>query len=223
MKKILKVLSVIVAAVLILNITVFAKNDVAKLSAAQAHDCPSVKFADITAEDWYHESVDYVVGKGLMNGIYTDSFAPTATLTRAMLVTVLYRAEGASAVNYGKMPFTDVASDAYFADAVLWAYEADIVNGINEKTFAPNNNITREQAAAIIYRYAVYKGLAIAVLSEHLGFDDANLITPYAVTALNWAVSKNIIGGYEDNTIRPTNSITRAEMATILKRYFSKK
>lgn len=192
-----------------------------EVSVKPVHVCPSAAFNDVTEENWYHDSVDYVVGNGLMNGVSADTFAPDATLTRAMLVTVLYRAEENVTLR-GKIPFTDVNSDAYYADAVLWAYEANIVNGIDDKTFAPDANITREQAATIIYRYAVHNGLAVAVLSENLGFNDADSITPYAVTALNWAVSKNIIGGYDDNTVRPGNSITRAEMATMLQRYLNK-
>ncbi len=188
---------------------------------APAVDPEDSAFTDVTEADWFSGSVDYVVESGLMNGIGSGNFAPNATLTRAMLVTVLYRAEGSPMMS-GKMPFADVDADAYYADAVLWAYQNDIVKGVSADAFAPDANITREQAAAIIYRHAIYKGLAITVLSENLGFADADAVSEYAISALNWAVEQNLITGYDDNTVRPANSITRAEMATILQRYLNK-
>ena len=108
----------------------------------------------------------------------------------------------------------------YYANAVIWAKQNDIVNGVSETEFAPNDNITREQIAAILYRYAIYKGMDAVNLSENLGFEDADEISEYAISALNWAVGAGLIKGYEDNTVRPLNNATRAETAAILHRFF---
>ncbi len=156
-----------------------------------------------------------------MNGVSSDKFAPNDSLTRAMLVTVLYRAEGEPAVNRS-IPFADVDLGAYYANAVIWAKQNGIVMGIDENNFAPDRIITREQVAAILYRYSIYKGMDAVDLSENLGFVDADEISEYAISAMNWAVGQNLIKGYEDNTVRPANNITRAEMATVLQRYLSK-
>ena len=181
----------------------------------------ALTFDDVTENDWFRESVNYVVDKGLMNGVGDGKFAPGANLTRAMLVTILYRAETTPTVESAS-PFADVELGAYYADAVIWAKQNGIVNGVDENNFAPDANITREQVEAIIYRYSIYKGMEEAELSENLGFADAEQISGYAVSALNWTVSQNLIKGYEDNTVRPANNITRAEMSTILQRYLEK-
>ena len=179
------------------------------------------KFDDVKEDAWFNDSIDYVVENGLMNGVSSSTFAPNASLTRAMLVTVLYRAEGEPAVNRS-IPFADVDLSAYYGNAVIWAKQNGIVKGIDENNFAPDVNITREQVAAILYRHAIYKGMDAVNLSENLGFVDADEISEYAISAMNWAVGENLIKGYEDNTVRPLNNITRAEMATVLKRFLSK-
>ena len=153
-----------------------------------------------------------------MKGIAADKFAPNDNLTRAMLVTILYRAEGEPATNRS-IPFADVDMGSWYASAVIWAQQNGIVNGVTETEFAPNYNITREQIAAILYRYAIYKGMNAVNLSENLGFADADEISEYAISAMNWAVGSGLIKGYEDNTVRPLNNATRAEVAAILHRF----
>ena len=153
-----------------------------------------------------------------MNGIAEDAFAPNSPLTRAMLVTVLYRNAGEPATNRS-IPFADVDMGAYYASAVSWAKQNGIVNGITENEFAPNAEITREQIAAIMFRYAQYKGMEAITMEENLHFDDANEISEYAITAMNWAVGKGLMKGKTETTINSKDNATRAEIATILQRF----
>ena len=175
-------------------------------------------FNDVKADDWFYANVQYVVENKLMNGVAVDKFAPNDTLTRAMLVTVLYRNEGEPAVNKS-MPFADVDMGAYYASAVIWAKQNGIVNGVTKTEFAPDEKITREQIAAIMFRYAQYKGMEAVTLEENLHFDDANEISEYAVSAMNWAVGKGLMKGKSATTINPKDNATRAEIAAILQRY----
>ena len=177
-------------------------------------------FSDVKADDWFYSNVQYVAENKLMNGVAEDKFAPNDTLTRAMLVTVLYRNEGEPAVNKST-PFADVDMGAYYASAVIWAKQSGIVNGVTETEFAPDENITREQIAAIMFRYAQYKGMDAITLEENLHFDDANEISEYAVSAMNWAVGTGLINGTERDTLAPTGNATRAQVATIIYRFSS--
>lgn len=176
-------------------------------------------FTDVDENDWCYDAVKYAVEKGLFNGTTDTTFSPDATMTRGMLVTVLYRLEGSPAVA-ASASFSDVAADSYCAKAVAWASANSIVNGFTEDTFAPNSNITREQMAAILYRYAQYKGMNAVTLEENLtAFPDADDISAYAVSAMNWAVGKQLITGKADGTLAPKGNATRAQVATILMRY----
>lgn len=175
-------------------------------------------FEDVKENDWFYANVQYVVENKLMNGVAVDKFAPNDTLTRAMLVTVLYRNAGEPAVNKS-ITFADVDMDAYYASAVIWAKQNGIVNGETETEFAPDANITREQIAAIMFRYAQYKGMDAVTLEENLHFDDANEISEYAVSAMNWAVGTGLMKGKSTTTINPKDNATRAEIATILQRF----
>ena len=139
-----------------------------------------------------------------------------------MVVTVLYRAEGEPKTAKASK-FRDVASDAYYAKAVAWAEENGIVSGVSETAFAPDAKITREQIAAILYRYATYLGLNAVTLEENLAFKDADNISEYAVFAMSYIVGQGIIGGYEDGTVRPKNNATRAEAAAMLQRFLENK
>lgn len=188
------------------------------VSLMTGHICHTDNFSDTDVNAWYHENVDYVLENGLMNGTATDKFAPNDNLTRAMLVTILYRAEGEPATNKS-IPFNDVDMGSYYANAVIWGQQNGIINGYTETEFAPNDNITREQIAAILYRYAIYKSMDAVNLAENLGFADADSISEYAISALNWAVGAGLIKGYENNTVRPQNFATRAEAAAILQRF----
>lgn len=175
-------------------------------------------FRDVSRRDWFYENVKFVNENGLFGGTTANTFSPNDALTRAMLVTVLYRAEGEpKTANVSK--FRDVASTAYYAKAVAWAEENGIVSGVSETAFAPDAKITREQIAAILYRYAVYNGLEAVTLEEHLAFKDAGSISEYAVAAMNWIVGRKVINGYEDGTVRPQNNATRAEAAAMLQRF----
>ena len=177
-----------------------------------------VVFSDVTEDDWFYENVKFVVENKLMNGVSETEFAPNATLTRAMLVTVLYRNAGEPAVNKS-IPFEDVDMGAWYANAVLWAKQNNIVNGITENEFAPDSNITREQIAAIMFRYAQYNGMEAVTLEENLHFTDADEISEYAVSAMNWAVGTGLINGKSATTLNPKDNATRAEIAAILQRF----
>lgn len=189
--------------------------------SADNHNCPAKVFSDVNENLWYHSGLDYVLEKGLMNGVTDTTFAPNNNLTRAMIVTVLYRLEGEPATNRS-IPFADVDMGAYYASAVSWAKQNNIVNGVTEIDFAPNNNITREQIASIIFRYAQYKGMDAVTLEDNLHFADSNEISEYAVTAMNWAVGTGIMAGKTETTINPKDKATRAEFATVLQRYINR-
>ena len=178
-------------------------------------------FTDVKAEDWFSADVKFVSENGLMNGVSETEFAPDALLTRAMLVTILYRNEGEPATNRS-IPFADIDMSAYYASAVIWAQQNGIVNGVTETEFAPDANITREQIAAIMFRYAVYKGMEAVTLEENLiAFADADEINEYAISALNWAVGSGLINGKTESTLCPQDNATRAEIAAILHRYIA--
>ena len=145
-------------------------------------------FTDVSENDWFFESVKYANENGLMGGTTNTSFAPNEPLTRGMLVTILYRADGEPAVNKS-IPFSDVDADAYYANATIWAQQNGIVNGVTENAFAPDDNITREQIAAIMFRYAKYKGYDVSVgeSTNILSYTDAESISEYAIFAMQWA------------------------------------
>ena len=175
-------------------------------------------FSDVKSDDWFYANVQYVFENKLMNGVAEDKFAPNDTLTRAMLVTVLYRNAGEPATNRS-IPFADVDMGAYYANAVSWAKQNGIVSGVTENEFAPDSNITREQIATILFRYAQYKGMEAITLEENLHFVDSDEISEYAVSAMNWAVGKGLIKGKSETTLNPKDNATRAEIAAILQRF----
>ncbi|MDY5626360.1 MAG: S-layer homology domain-containing protein, partial [Clostridia bacterium] len=162
----------------------------------------------------------YANENGLMGGTTNTSFAPNEPLTRGMLVTILYRADGEPAVNKS-IPFSDVAADAYYANATIWAQQNGIVNGVTENAFAPDDNITREQIAAIMFRYAKYKGYDVSVgeSTNILSYTDAESISEYAITAMQYAVGSGLMKGKTESTINPKDVATRAEIAAILQRF----
>ena len=162
---------------------------------------------------WYHEAVDYTVANGLMKGIGADTFEPDGTMTRAMMVTVLYRMAGSPEVK-GSSTFTDVPSGQWYSDAITWAQDTGIVLGVLNDKFAPNDFVTREQIATILWRY---EGKP-AVESKFDGFKDAGKISSYAKEAMAWAVSEGIFNG-DNGNLKPTDNATRAEFACIVMRY----
>ncbi len=178
--------------------------------------CPAEDFTDVDTAQWYHEGVCYVLRNGLMEGKGEGIFAPNANLTRAELVTVLYRMAGTPSVEGMTHPFTDVAEDTWYTDVVIWAYNDEVVNGISETAFAPGANITREQIATILYRYAEAEAVEEDALAD---FADADKVSDWAVEAMNWAVSVGLINGMDETTLAPQGNATRAQIATILMRY----
>ncbi len=181
-----------------------------------ATSCPAEDFTDVDTKQWYHEGVCYVLRNGLMNGKGEGIFAPNANLTRAELVTVLYRMAGTPSVEGMTHPFADVAAGTWYTDAVIWAYNAEVVKGISDTAFAPGANITREQIATILYRFSEAEAVEEAALAD---FADADKVSDWAVEAMNWAVSVGLINGVAEDTLAPQGNATRAQIATILMRY----
>lgn len=178
-------------------------------------------FADVSGSDWFYNDVRYVYEKGIMDGTGADCFSPNAPLTRAMIVTILYRMAGSPSVS-GSSDFTDVAAGKWFAKAVAWAAANGIVNGYGDSLFGPNDPVTREQLAAILYRYAVYGGMTAVTLEENLGsFADTAQLSAYAIQAMNWAVGQGLINGSGSNLV-PKAQATRAQVAAIIHRYLER-
>lgn len=179
---------------------------------------PTVSFTDVQPTDWYAEAVTYAVENGLFQGTSATTFEPNANMNRAILVTVLYRMSGEQAK--ADTAFGDVAQNAWYAEAVAWAKTNGIVSGVSATQFAPNQNVTREQMAAILYRYAQYKGQEAGAADANLtAFGDVNTVSSYALPAMNWAVKNGLISGTSTTTLSPNGSATRAQVATILMRY----
>ena len=175
--------------------------------------CPAAGFRDVDEDAWYHEAVDYALDNGLMSGVSDREFAPGSTLTRAMVAQMLYSLEGKPAA--GRADFADVAEGAWYADAISWAAGEGIVSGYGD-TFGPNDPITREQLAAILYRYAQNEGYKTSQSGKGTeGYLDASSISSYAVKAMDWAVNAGLLSGKGNNTLAPTAGATRAEVAQI--------
>ena len=179
-----------------------------------AHDCPSEHFTDVNPDGWYHEAIDYVLGKGMMNGTGENTFEPDIRLSRGMIAQVLYNLEGRPAG--ADSAFTDVAADAWYADAVNWAAATGIVGGYGDGTFGADDPVTREQMAQIIYRYAGFKNVERNERGDLSAFTDGGATSDWAVTAMEWAVGAQVLTGREDGSIDPTGTATRAEVAQIL-------
>lgn len=175
-------------------------------------------FSDVRIADWFYNDVKYVYEKGMMSGTAADVFAPNATTTRAMIVTILYRLEGSPAVT-GTSAFVDVPAGQWYTDAVNWAAANQIVKGTSAATFAPNDSITREQMAAILYRYAQYKGYDVTKKADLSGYSDNSQVSAYAKDALAWANAAKLINGVTNTTLAPQGNATRAQVSAILHRF----
>ena len=175
-------------------------------------------FLDVNEGDWFYDAVAYAYENGLMDGVGGNRFAPNSATTRAQLVTILYRLEGQPAVS-GDLPFTDVEAGTWYTNAVVWAAQNGIVNGVGDDTFAPGNDLTREQLVTILYRYAESKGYDVSASADLAGYPDGEEIQAYAREAMAWAVAENIIQGMEDDTLKPAGNASRAQIATILMRF----
>lgn len=192
------------------NTTVYAKWTETPVS--------SLPFGDVKTADWFYNDVKYVYEKGMMAGTAADVFAPNATTTRAMIVTILYRLEGSPAVT-GTSTFVDVPAGQWYTDAVNWAAANQIVKGTSATTFAPNDSITREQMAAILYRYAQYKGYDVTKKADLSGYSDNGQVSAYAKDALAWANAAKLINGVTNTTLAPQGNATRAQVSAILHRF----
>ena len=185
-------------------------------------DCPSAPFKDVDTGKWYHVSIDYVLTHSIMNGVSGTSFAPNSNLTRGMLVQILFNLEGKP--QSASASFSDVKVDAWYAKAVGWAAANKVVTGYADGTFRPNAAVTREQAAAILYRYAQSKGIDVSVGEDTniLSYADALQASEYAIPALQWAVGAGVLNGKSGNLLAPTGTATRAEIAAIMQRWCEK-
>ena len=181
----------------------------------------TLPFTDVRRGDWFYDDVRYVYEKGIMTGTSAALFSPNAKLTRGMIVTILYRMEKSPAVSAAP-GFTDVKAGEWYSAAVAWAAANGIVTGYSETMFGPNDPVTREQLSAILYRYAIYKGMSAVTTEENLShFADGESISPYAVSAMNWAVGAGLING-ADNRLLPGESASRAQVAAIIHRYLER-
>ena len=181
----------------------------------EATDLP---FSDVTESDWFYDAVTYAYENGLMDGVGTGLFAPNSETTRAQLVTILHRLAGQPAPS-GDSGFSDVETGTWYTDAVAWAAQNGIVNGVSDTQFAPGDDITREQLAVILYRYATYQGYDVSQRADLSGFVDAGTISTYAQEALSWASAQGLVLGFEDDSLRPQGNASRAQIAAVLMRF----
>ena len=206
--KMKKLITLILAAIMLVGAVVTAAAD-------------GSPFTDVKEKRWSYSSIVYAFEKGYMDGVGGGKFDPAGTMTRGMVVTVLWRMEGKPGVEF-KNDFTDVKSGKYYSSAVIWAKDNDIVNGVSEGKFDPNGKITREQLATMLYRYADFKGYDVTASGDLSKFPDAGKAHSYAKTALAWATGKGLIGGVKSgdkDLLDPRGNATREQFAAILKRF----
>ncbi|MCQ2455915.1 MAG: S-layer homology domain-containing protein, partial [Clostridia bacterium] len=202
MKK-LKIFAMILVIAQVLSLCVLASDD---------------WYPDVKESRWSYADIKYVSDNGLMNGVDGGKFDPAGKITRGMVVTVLYRYEGSPKMLYSGM-FTDVKEGKWFTDAVLWAGRNEIVNGVGNNKYAPNDNVTREQLAAIIMRYAGYKHVKTDAKADIKGYEDYKKIHDYALDAMAWANEAGLITGVTDTTLNPRGTATREQFAAIIHRF----
>ena len=171
-------------------------------------------FADVSEGDWYYEAVRFVQEQGLMNGIGNGNFAPNAQLSRAQLAQILFNKEGRPGVNY-LLTFPDVAGEAWYTEAIRWTASQGIVGGYGDGTFGPDDPITREQLAVMLWRYSG----SPAATNKELYFNDTDEISGFALEALRWAMENGILNGYDDGRLAPKGQATRAQAAQMLKNF----
>ena len=198
--------------------SVYDKRLIADTATQDDSDCPSAAFTDVQQTDWFHQAVDFMVENDVMHGTSETTFEPESDVSRGMVAVVLWRLADCPVVNY-LMPYNDIASGTYYTEAVRWASSEQIVTGYDEQSFGPEDPVTREQLAAMLYRFAQSEGMTAVNLSENLsGFADAAQASSYAVQPLNWAVGSGIING-DGGLLKPQGTATRAQTAQILMRY----
>ncbi len=185
------------------------------------YEDPCAQYEDVNRKSWYHEGIDYVVKNGIMNGMSPTTFAPNNTLTRGMVVTILYRLAGSPATT-GSNPFTDVDLNRYFGTPVLWAVQNEITNGKSATSFDPNGSVTREQLATFIWRFARNQGYDVSARKDLSSFPDQADVSNFAKEPMQWAVAVGLIGGVAVSGVdylKPRDNTTRAQVATILFRF----
>lgn len=179
--------------------------------------CPTHHLADVLVKAWYHDAVDYVVEHGIMTGTSATTFEPNTTLSRAMVAQILYNLEGQPTVT-GESTFTDV-SGHWAIDAITWAQKTGVVDGYEDNTFRPENNVTRQEFAQMMYNYAAYKDYDLSAKGDLSQFTDGDSVQEWAVTAMSWANGNALINGHDDGTLEPGGTTTRAQAASILMRF----
>ena len=179
------------------------------------------RFADVAPDAWYAGAVEHVSGKGYFNGTGADEFSPELTMTRAMFVTVLSRVAGIDSAEYQKASFTDVPEGQWYSAGVEWASANGIVTGYDSETFGPEDPVTREQMAAILYRYAKYRVVNVTAVdgTRFQTFSDADQVSDYAKAPMIWATDKGLISGMGDGSLAPQETATRAQVAQIIMNY----
>lgn len=190
-------------------------------SCTNGADCPSKKFTDADQTKWYHKAIDFTVITGLFAGTSDTTFSPAAPMTREQLVQVLYNLEGHPAVT-GQLHYTDTVNGKWYTNAVLWASNENIVVGYDDGSFGINVPVTREQIAAILYRYAVYKGYDVSDHASLDAFPDANRVSSWAKANMEWAVGADMISGSTNNgqtLLFPAGNAERAQVASIIMRF----
>ena len=192
-------------------------------SSSKPAENQTFPFLDVVDTSWYYAAVKYAYEHKLFGGTSATEFSPEATMTRGMAATILYSLEGSPAVS-AKSPFSDVADGQWYAKAVTWAEENGIVGGIDSESFAPEAGVTREQLAAILYRYAQYKKYSVSAGEDTniLSYEDAVQISPYAVSAIQWACGSGLMTGRTQTALAPVGTVTRAEVAVMLQRFCEK-
>ena len=179
--------------------------------------CPTHHLADVLVKAWYHDAVDYVVEHGIMTGTSATTFEPNTTLSRATVAQILYNLEGQPTVT-GESTFTDV-SGHWAIDAITWAQKTGVVDGYEDNTFRPENNVTRQEFAQMMYNYAAYKDYDLSAKGDLSQFTDGDSVQEWAVTAMSWANGNALINGHDDGTLEPGGTTTRAQAASILMRF----
>ena len=180
----------------------------------------NLPFTDVSTRDWFYDDVKFVSEKGIMNGTSRNTFGPNLAITRGMIVTILYRMEGEPAVTRD-CPFTDVKSGSYYEKGVSWASENDIVSGYGNGIFGPNDEITREQLAAILFRYAQHKKFDVNAKTDLTEYADYNKVSTWASNALNWANANGLVNGAGRTSLNPKGYATRCQSAAILHRFYT--
>lgn len=184
------------------------------------HYCPSEVFSDLDTSLWYHEATDYVLLHDMMNGVGDGKFDPNGTTTRAMFVTILWRLEGKPEVEAENL-FDDVAEGTWYTEAVIWAADKEVVKGYGNGSFGPDDPITREQLATILYRYSEYKeyDMSAGDSADLSVFTDADTVSDWALSAVKWAYAEKIVEGMGNGLLNPVGHATRAQAAAMLMRY----